>query len=444
MVPAGRRAPSPRACAGAPRSTTPSRGAEGPQGLPPASATRAASPRTCTSNEDALKLILEAIKNAGYTPGEQTSSWPWTSPPPSSSTRTAELPPRGRGQDRSPPAEMIEYYADLVDSYPIVSIEDGMAEDDWDGWKKLTDRRRGQGPARRRRPVRHQHGAPADAASTGTANSHPGQGQPDRLADGDARRGDWPTAPVHDHHRHRSGETEDTTIADLAVATERRPDQDRRAGAHGPRRASTTSCCASKRNSTTPHATPDAARSRVSRASTRKNQEPVAMVERPWPPVLFWPVRWRSFWPVVRSDMATRRPKVPRAAAAAPKSAATGGGKPAATSSGRTSAVRGTAPARPPTATPDGRSATTPGGLLPKRRTPGRAARPRVRPWRPGQPPAAAAPPSPRRSLPPAAPDRPRGPLRGRPRIPASPRSPTVWTPFRPRPSPAGCWPSAL
>jgi enolase len=55
--------------------------------------------------------------------------------------------------------EFAKYLADLVDRYPIVSIEDGMAEDDWDGWKELTDLVGGRMPARRRRSVRHQRRA---------------------------------------------------------------------------------------------------------------------------------------------------------------------------------------------------------------------------------------------------------------------------------------------
>ena len=57
------------------------------------------------------------------------------------------------------PAEMAGYWADLCDRYPIVSIEDGMAEDDWDGWAALTERARRPRAARRRRPLRHQRRA---------------------------------------------------------------------------------------------------------------------------------------------------------------------------------------------------------------------------------------------------------------------------------------------
>jgi enolase len=65
---------------------------------------------------------------------------------------------------------MIDYYAELVAAYPLVSIEDPMSEDDWDGWKAITDRL-GEGPTRRRRPVRHQPRALQRGIEEGTANA---------------------------------------------------------------------------------------------------------------------------------------------------------------------------------------------------------------------------------------------------------------------------------
>ena len=116
---------------------------------------------------------------------------------------------------------MIDYYAELVAAYPIVSIEDGLDEDDWDGWKALTDRARRQGPARRRRPLRHQRRAPRSAASTsGAANAilvkvnQIGTLTETLDAVDLAHRNGYRCVMSH-----RSGETEDTTIADLAVAT---------------------------------------------------------------------------------------------------------------------------------------------------------------------------------------------------------------------------------
>ena len=116
---------------------------------------------------------------------------------------------------------MVEYLADLVDRYPIISIEDGMAEDDWDGWKALTELIGKKVPARRRRPVRHQHRTPRRTGiEKGVANSilvkvnQIGSLTETLDAVEMAQRAGY-TAVMS----HRSGETEDSTIADLAVAT---------------------------------------------------------------------------------------------------------------------------------------------------------------------------------------------------------------------------------
>ena len=117
--------------------------------------------------------------------------------------------------------ELADYWADIAARYPIVSIEDGMDEEDWDGWKRADRADRRPRPARRRRPVRDQHRAPAPRHRVRRGQLDPGQGQPDRHAHRDARRG--ATRPSEAGYTavmsHRSGETEDTTIADLAVAT---------------------------------------------------------------------------------------------------------------------------------------------------------------------------------------------------------------------------------
>ena len=93
--------------------------------------------------------------------------------------------------------ELAGYWADLAGRYPIVSIEDGMDEEDWDGWKALTDRIGDRRPARRRRPVRHQHRAAAARHRQRRRQLDPRQGQPDRHADRDAR-GDraWRATPA--------------------------------------------------------------------------------------------------------------------------------------------------------------------------------------------------------------------------------------------------------
>jgi len=91
------------------------------------------------TNEDAIKVIIEAIEKAGYEPGtdlmlalDVASSGMYDA-----ETKLYDL--KGEGVKKTA-AEMVEYYDMLSSKYPIISIEDGLAEDDWDGWKLLTDR----------------------------------------------------------------------------------------------------------------------------------------------------------------------------------------------------------------------------------------------------------------------------------------------------------------
>lgn len=88
------------------------------------------------SNEEAIQVILKAIENAGYEPGTDVLL--------ALDVAASELYKDGlyvlSGENRALDADsLIEYYAKLVENYPIVSIEDGMHEEDWEGWKKLTD-----------------------------------------------------------------------------------------------------------------------------------------------------------------------------------------------------------------------------------------------------------------------------------------------------------------
>ncbi|MDD3407366.1 MAG: phosphopyruvate hydratase [Methanomicrobium sp.] len=88
------------------------------------------------SNEEPLKLITQAIEKAGYRPGEDIGI---VLDPASSEIYKDgfyELKTEGR---KLTSAEMVEFYKDLCEKYPIVSIEDGLSEDDWEGWKMLTD-----------------------------------------------------------------------------------------------------------------------------------------------------------------------------------------------------------------------------------------------------------------------------------------------------------------
>lgn len=92
-----------------------------------------------SSNEEAIELIIEAIKRAGYQPGRDmvlaidvASSGLYDT-----KTKTYDFP--GEGIKRTT-GEMIDYYEMLIEKYPVASIEDGLSEDDWEGWKLLTDR----------------------------------------------------------------------------------------------------------------------------------------------------------------------------------------------------------------------------------------------------------------------------------------------------------------
>jgi enolase len=168
-------------------------------------------------NEDALALLLEAIEQAGYTPGEEIAL--------ALDVAATELYGDGTyalaGEGGSFSAEAFaDYLAGLCDRYPIVSIEDGMSEDDWDGWVLLTERLGGRvqlvgddlfvtNPERVARGVR-----------LGVANSilikvNQIGSLTETLDTVELGRRHGLTSVMS----HRSGETEDATIADLAVAT---------------------------------------------------------------------------------------------------------------------------------------------------------------------------------------------------------------------------------
>ncbi|MGE5629758.1 MAG: phosphopyruvate hydratase [Caulobacteraceae bacterium] len=96
------------------------------------------------SNEEALQVIVEAINKAGYKPGEEF----FIALDPASTEMYEEAKAKGeegkyyfwKSDFMKTKEEMVDYWADLVSKYPIISIEDGMAEEDWEGWKLMTDR----------------------------------------------------------------------------------------------------------------------------------------------------------------------------------------------------------------------------------------------------------------------------------------------------------------
>jgi enolase len=169
------------------------------------------------SNEDAVKLLLEAIEKAGFTPGTDIAI--------ALDAASTEFYKDGNyvlaGEGRSlNPAEMVGYLQELVSKYPIVSIEDGMAEEDWDGWSKLTaaigDKVQLVGDDLFVTNVeRLSRGIEAGVANSILVKVNQIGSLTETLESvAMATRAGY-TAVMS----HRSGETEDTTIADLAVAT---------------------------------------------------------------------------------------------------------------------------------------------------------------------------------------------------------------------------------
>jgi enolase len=92
-----------------------------------------------SSNEEAIEFIVEAIKKAGYVPGTDVKIALDVAASGMYDEETKTYDFAGEGVKRTI-AEMVDYYEMLTSKYPVISIEDGLAEDDWDGWKLLTDR----------------------------------------------------------------------------------------------------------------------------------------------------------------------------------------------------------------------------------------------------------------------------------------------------------------
>jgi enolase len=89
------------------------------------------------SNREAIEVIVSAIEKAGYKPGDDVAI---ALDPAASSFYSEGNYVLSAEKSRKSSSEMIDYYEELLNSYPIVSIEDGLAEDDWDGWKEMTGR----------------------------------------------------------------------------------------------------------------------------------------------------------------------------------------------------------------------------------------------------------------------------------------------------------------
>ena len=172
------------------------------------------------SNGEALALLVHAIEAAGYKPGKQISLALDVAASEFYDKKQGRYVLAGEGGRSLDSAALVELYAELAAKYPLVSIEDGMAEDDWDGWKALTERLGASqqlvgddlfvtNPERLRRGIQR-----------GIANSILVKvNQIGTLTE------TLEAVQLAQHNRyravisHRSGETADSFIADLAVAT---------------------------------------------------------------------------------------------------------------------------------------------------------------------------------------------------------------------------------
>ena len=171
-----------------------------------------------SSDEEALKLILEAVDKAGYRPGEDValaldaaaSEW--------QIENSMYMTPKG--QKVYSPEELISWWEDLCSRYPIISLEDGVAEEDWQGWKKLTARLGGRiqlvgDDLFVTNVKRLRRGLDEGAANAILIKPNQIGSLTETLeAVALAQAGNFGVVMSH-----RSGETEDATIADLAVAT---------------------------------------------------------------------------------------------------------------------------------------------------------------------------------------------------------------------------------
>jgi len=179
----------------------------------------------CKSNEEAIQIVLEAISAAGYRPGEQVAIA--LDPASSEFYDAASGKYIFKKSDKSMHSSdaMAAYWAGWVEKYPIVSIEDGMAEDDWNGWKQLTQSIGSKSSKKKIQLVGDDIFVTntqifARGIEKGIANAiliklnQIGTVTETIQAIEMARK-----AGYNSIISHRSGETEDTFIADLAVAT---------------------------------------------------------------------------------------------------------------------------------------------------------------------------------------------------------------------------------
>ncbi|MCI8519655.1 MAG: phosphopyruvate hydratase [Clostridia bacterium] len=177
-----------------------------------------------SSDEEALKLIVEAIEKAGYKPGEEVV----IALDPAATEMVDEAKKIGKDgyyyfwktDELKTSDEMIEFYTDLISKYPIASIEDGLAEEDWDGWKKMTEKLGDKiqlvgDDLFVTNVKRLQKGLDLGVTNSILIKLNQIGTLTETLDAIELANKHGYTAVVS----HRSGETEDTTIADVAVAT---------------------------------------------------------------------------------------------------------------------------------------------------------------------------------------------------------------------------------
>ena len=171
------------------------------------------------SNEEAIKVVLQAIEKAGYKAGEDIC----IALDPASSEYYVEKENvyhlKWSTGDKLTPAEMVDFWKDWVKKYPIISLEDGMAEDDWDGWKLMTDK---LGSTIQlvgddnfvTNTERLQKGIDMGVCNSILIKVNQIGTLTETINAVNLAKTNGYTTVIS----HRSGETEDTTIADLAVA----------------------------------------------------------------------------------------------------------------------------------------------------------------------------------------------------------------------------------
>ena len=172
------------------------------------------------SNEEALEAIIEAIEKAGYKPGEDVKI---ALDPAASEFYDAEKKLYILGAEDEPEkdsSKMVSFYENLINKYPIISIEDGLSEDDWEGWSEMTKRLSGRiqivgDDLFVTNTKRLKRGIEMEVANSILIKVNQIGTLTETLEAIEMAKRAGYTAVVS----HRSGETEDTTIADLVVAT---------------------------------------------------------------------------------------------------------------------------------------------------------------------------------------------------------------------------------